>query len=85
MKLRTVSVVIAAGILLAGCTATDELKNYSGQAEVVSEQINGKVCFAKLKNKEGVQATVLMGYRSICGLISEGDSVRLENGEYKRD
>lgn len=90
---KTAATVIAAGLLLTGCSvAPNALDNYSGPAVVKNHDRVGKLCYVNVKAENGVEAKIKVGNKGVCTSIAmgmrndlkDGATITLKDGDYKR-
>lgn len=54
---------------------------YDGTAVVISHEIKGQKCVARIKRGDGVEIKrQSVGYRNECGRIDDGDTVDIKDG-----
>lgn len=76
----TAAALIAMAGVLTGCSTT----TYTGTAIVKSHKTAGKNCIATLETPNKETADFHMGRRATCGSITDGATVTMENGYYKK-
>lgn len=90
---KTATALIAAGLLLTGCSVgPTALDTYSGDVVVQNHDRVGKTCYVNVKNPQGVQAKIRVGAKGVCSAINmgmrndlkDGATIKLTNGKYKK-
>lgn len=76
----TAATLIALASVLAGCSTI----TYTGTAVVKEHRQSGKNCLADLVLANGEQGEFHMGLRSTCESLTDGATVTMENGYYKK-
>jgi hypothetical protein len=76
----TTAAIIAMPAILDGCSAV----GYTGTAIIKEHRQSGKNCIATLETPDHATAEYTMGLRDTCDTITDGTTVTMENGFYKK-
>ena len=75
------SVVVAIFFTAAISISRGMEARYDGTAVIVSHEIRGQKCVARIQRGDGVEIKQqAMGYRNECGRIDDGDTVDIKDG-----
>ena len=77
----TAAALIAMASVLTGCAPTT---TYTGTAIVQSHKKTSKSCYATVEIPNQGATEIRVGRRSACGSITNGSTVTMENGYYKK-
>ena len=81
---RKATVTAAALLAMAGVLTGCSTVAYTGTAIVKEHRQSGKNCMATLETPDHGTAEFNMGLRSACSGLTDGATITMENGFYKR-
>lgn len=83
---RKATIIVTAALVLAGISTVTGCStvSYTGDAIVKEHRESGKNCFAKLETSNQETSEFNMGLRHNCETLTDGATVTMENGFYKK-